>query len=144
MGGGCVSARGLRVHGPAPCLGPLTADLTPSRPAVAPAHWRLRRRRRGSLWLRPPGAACKRLSKALPHSPAAPGRQQVEKCSCGRMNAGSDPVVIVSAARTAVGKWAVAAQPGGPRNPWDPLHPDTPRLPGPLGRQPLPAPLRLL
>lgn len=133
----CVSAGALRVHGPAPCVGPLTADLTlaPSRRAcsLAPAETEA-----GQPTAPPPGAACKRLSKGLPHSPAAPGRQQLEKCSCGRMSAGFDPVVIVSAARTAVGKWAVAAQPRGPRNPWDPLHPDTPRHPGPLGRQPLP------
>lgn len=67
----------------------------------------------------PPGAACERPSKLLPHSPAAPGRQQLEKWSCGRMSAGSDPVVIVSAARTAIGKWPAAVQPRGPRNPWD-------------------------
>ena len=69
----------------------------------------------------PPGAACQRPSKALPHSPAAPGPQQHERLWCGRMSAGTDPVVIVSAARTVIGKWPAAAKPQGLRDPWDTL-----------------------
>lgn len=107
--------------------GPLTALPAPARPAVAPAHWRPRGRRRGSPRLRPLARPFGCLAR-LPRSLSLPGSSSA-RCSCGRMSAGSDPVVIVSAARTPIGKWPAAARPRGPRSPGEPPEPlGTPHL----------------
>ena len=92
-------SQGPRLWGPAPPPGP----APPALPRACAGGGR------GRSGAPPPSVVGGQPEKAFALPAAAPSPQLRVKWSCGRMSADSDPVVIVSAARTAIGEW-----PAGP------------------------------
>jgi hypothetical protein len=87
-----------------PPAAPPRASHPPGRPSLAPAHC-AEASGAGGLRLRPPeGPASRREGLYLTRKPCSVDNGGGS--SRGRMSAGSDPVVIVSAARTAIGEWS--------------------------------------